>query len=45
MKQLIWDLPQWCHNLILKLTGRRLVKVTDVFGWHITYVWSDHYPL
>ena len=45
MSRLLWMLPTWYHELILKLTGWRLVKVTDDNGWYTTYVWTDCYPL
>jgi len=29
MKQLVWDLPPWAHELILWLTGYRLVLIRE----------------
>lgn len=44
IKQLFWALPSSVHTMICKLTGYRLVKVTDASKCK-GYVWSKKYPL
>lgn len=41
MKRLIWQLPTWCHEVVLKMTGYRLVKV----GFRGKFVWTKEWPL
>jgi len=44
MNRLFWIPPAWAHDLLLRLTGYRLVKITGLsFG--PVYVWSKSYPL
>ena len=46
MRPLVYKLPMWVHGLILKLTGWRLVKITDDReDQREVYIWTKEYPL
>lgn len=41
---IIWMLPKWVHQLILKLSNWRLVKKRDDNDNIIGYYWTRYYP-
>ena len=45
MRRCIWVLPCWCHELILRFTGWRLVKVIDTDYGITSFLWTDSYPM
>lgn len=46
MKRLIYAMPSWVHNLILRVTGYRLVRVAQVTSkLKRVLIWTRDYPL
>ena len=47
LNDLVWDLPRWVHDLILLVSGYRLVRCTNdrpnEQAWYY-YEWTRRYP-
>lgn len=43
--RVLWAMPHAAHNLVLRLTGWRIVRRTDYQTGAVSFVWSKVYPL
>uniref|UniRef100_A0A6M3J9M3 Uncharacterized protein n=1 Tax=viral metagenome TaxID=1070528 RepID=A0A6M3J9M3_9ZZZZ len=41
---IIWVLPQCVHDIILRITGYRMVHLIYMPGWRSVYRWTKDYP-
>ena len=45
ISRLAYKCPGVCHDLILRLTGYRLIKVSSPATGNVDFVWTKQWPL